>query len=164
MAGSCVRYSSRASANIVLVVAPEAMSTGREAQVELQAWGVCSSTDQVGRSGAGAKHSREGLEAQSSERAVYPRGSSGLRVAYRAASSAELLGHVHHAKASSLPFQHDRRRAADRATTPTSSSSKYIIDWTSSGYISALRQIVEGGSWQRARWRRLAVERHARHR
>ena len=164
MASSGVRYSSRAWANIALVVAPEVMSTGREAQVTLQAWGVCSSTDQVGRSGAGAKHSREGLDAQSSERAVYPRGSSGLRVAYRAASSAELLGHVHHAKASSLPFQHDRRRAADRATTPTSSSSKYIIDWTSSGYISALRQIVEGGSWQRARWRRLAVVRCARDR
>ena len=114
--------------------------------MKLQAWGVCSSTDQVGRSGAGAKHSREGLDAQSFERAVYPRGSSGVRVAYRVASSAELLGHVHQAKASSLPFQHDRRRAADRATTPTSSSSKYIIDWTSSGYISPLLQRVEGGS------------------
>ena len=65
--GSGVRYSSRASKNIVLVVAPEAMSTGREAQVKLQAWGVCSSSDQIGRSGAGAKHSREGLDAQSSE-------------------------------------------------------------------------------------------------
>ena len=107
--------------------------TGHEAQVKLQAWVVCSSTNQIGRCGAGAKHSSEFLEAQSSERAVYPRGSSGLRVAYRAASSAELLGHVHHAKASLLPFQHDRRRAADRATTPTSSSSKYIIDWADSG-------------------------------
>ena len=123
------------------------MSTGHEAQVKLQAWAVCSSTNRIGRSGAGAKHSREFLEAQSSERAVYPRGSSGVRVAYRAASSAELLGHVHHAKASSLPFQHDRRRAADRATTPTSSSNKCIIDWTGSGYISALRQgrLLGGG-------------------
>lgn len=60
-------------------------------------------------------------------------------------SSAELLGHVHHAKASPLPFQHDRRRAADRATTPTSSSSKYIIDWADSGYISPLLQRIEGG-------------------
>ena len=114
--------------------------------MKLQAWGVCSSTDQVGRSGAGAKHSREFLEAQSSERAVYPRGSSGLRVAYRAASSAERVGRAAHAKASSVPFQHDRRRAADRATTPTSSSSKYIIDWTGSGYISPLLQRIEGGS------------------
>ena len=50
-ASSGVRYSSRASANIVLVVAPEAMSTGREAQVTLQAWGVCSSTDLVNIAG-----------------------------------------------------------------------------------------------------------------
>lgn len=107
MAGSGVRYSSRALANIVLVVAPEAMSIGREAQVKLQAWGVCSSTDQVGRSGAGAKHYREFLDAQSSERAVYPRGSSGLRVAYRAASSAGRVGHAPHATASSVPFQHE---------------------------------------------------------
>ena len=121
------------------------MSTGHESQVKLQAWAVCSSTNQVGRSGAGAKHSREGLDAQSSECGAYPRGATGLRVAYRAASSAELLGHVHHAKASSLPFQHDRRRAADRATTPTSSSSKYIIDWADSGYISPLLQRIEGG-------------------
>jgi len=133
MAGSGVRYSSRALANIVLVVAPEAMSTGREDQVKLQAWGVCSSTDQVGRSGAGAKHSREDLDAQSSEYDAYPRGSSSVRVAYRAASSAERVGRAAHATASSLPVQHDRRRAADRATTPTSSSNKCIIDWTGSG-------------------------------
>ena len=114
---------------------------------ETQAWGVCGSTDQVGRRGAGAALPRGPRRAVVRvDAARVDRVVSVSLTAPRAAPTRATLPMLRPPGS----FQHDLRRAADRATTPTSSSNKCIIDWTGSGYISPLLQRIEGGFRRRA--------------